>query len=170
MRYSEEVRRQMLARLTRVSASQLHRETGIAQATLSTWLRAERKALGLTKEDDLKERGLPPQDRPFSEKLRLVAEADQVAEKELGEFLRREGIHEAQLREWRRMMEEAVDEVSRRKAQRRLSPEVKKIRELEREVNRKDKALAEITALLVLQKKLDALWGDGGANTPNPNG
>ena len=35
----------------------------------------------------------------------------------------------------------------------------KRIKELERELLRKDKALAEAAALLVLRKKLDALWG-----------
>jgi hypothetical protein len=37
----------------------------------------------------------------------------------------------------------------------------KRIRQLERELNRKEKALAEAAALLVLRKKLNAYWGDG---------
>jgi hypothetical protein len=36
----------------------------------------------------------------------------------------------------------------------------KRIRDLERELNRKEKALAEAAALLVLRKKLNALWGE----------
>ena len=40
--------------------------------------------------------------------------------------------------------------------------ERKKSRCLEKEVNRKDKALAETAALLVLQKKARAIWGDDG--------
>lgn len=35
-----------------------------------------------------------------------------------------------------------------------------RIRELERELQRKEKALAEAAALLVLRKKLNTLWGD----------
>jgi hypothetical protein len=38
----------------------------------------------------------------------------------------------------------------------------KRIRELERELHRKEKALAEAAALLVLRKKLHALWGEDG--------
>jgi len=34
-----------------------------------------------------------------------------------------------------------------------------RIRELERELHHKEKALAEVAALLVLRKKLNALWG-----------
>lgn len=33
------------------------------------------------------------------------------------------------------------------------------IRQLEREILRKDKALAEASALLILQKKVDLIWG-----------
>jgi hypothetical protein len=36
----------------------------------------------------------------------------------------------------------------------------KKVRELEKQLRRKDKALAEAAALLVLQKKTQAIWGD----------
>jgi hypothetical protein len=37
---------------------------------------------------------------------------------------------------------------------------VKRIKELERELNRKEKALAEAAALLVLKKKVQEIWGD----------
>jgi len=37
----------------------------------------------------------------------------------------------------------------------------KKIKELERDISRKDRALAETTALLVLKKKADLIWGSG---------
>lgn len=37
----------------------------------------------------------------------------------------------------------------------------KKTHQLEKELRRKEKALAEVAALLVLQKKAQAIWGDG---------
>ncbi|MEA3275332.1 MAG: hypothetical protein U9Q81_08620 [Pseudomonadota bacterium] len=46
--------------------------------------------------------------------------------------------------------------------QRQLQVERKKSRRLEKELKRKDKALAETAALLVLQKKAQAIWGDDG--------
>lgn len=42
-------------------------------------------------------------------------------------------------------------------------PERKRLRELEKELRRKDRALAEAAALLVLRKKAAAIWGEGGA-------
>ena len=48
--------------------------------------------------------------------------------------------------------------------QRKKADEIRKLRkknkELERELRRKDKALAEMSALVVLKKKVVALWGD----------
>jgi len=40
------------------------------------------------------------------------------------------------------------------------APEGKRVRELEKELRRKDKTLAETAALLVLKKKAQAIWGD----------
>lgn len=42
-----------------------------------------------------------PQDWTPQEKFQAVMEADSLANEEFGHFLRRKGIHEAQLNEWR---------------------------------------------------------------------
>ena len=45
-----------------------------------------------------------------------------------------------------------------KKKRKGASTEAKRVKKLEKELRRKDKALAEVTALLVLQKKMDAFW------------
>ena len=64
--------------------------------------------------------------------------------------------------QWRRACESAND--WDRENNLRLKTEKKadrqRIRQLERELRRKEKALAEAAALLVLQKKAQAIWGD----------
>jgi transposase len=90
-------------------------------------------------------------------------EANELPEEELGEFLRRRGLHQEHLDEWRQALEDALSRGRNAKS------ETKRIRELEREVARKDKALAEATALLVLKKKLAVLWGDEDDDTPGKN-
>ena len=100
-------------------------------------------------------------------------EAFSVPDAELGEFLRGNGLHSAQLEEWRDLVAEAAKAaLSSGKTSRRThaSKETKRIRELEHDLRRKEKALAEMTALLVLKKKLDLLWGDGGDDTRTGNG
>ena len=96
-------------------------------------------------------------------RVRGVLEASALSEDEFGAFLRRNGLHEAQLQEWRQKVQDALGKP--KKAKRGKSPEAKRVKELERELHRKDKALAEVTALLVLKKKLDALLGAEGDDT-----
>jgi hypothetical protein len=48
--------------------------------------------------------------------------------------------------------------------------DLKRIRALEQELRRKDKALAETAALLVLKKKVQEIWGDADENTTGNNG
>ena len=115
---------------------------------------------------------LRPDDLPPAEKYRLVTEASTLSEDELGAFLRRNGLHEAQLQEWRQKVEEASLGAlgSPKKRRRGKSPEAKRVQQLERELNRKDKALAEVTALLALKKKLEMLLGDEDESTTPRSG
>ncbi len=52
----------------------------------------------------------------------------------------------------------------------RSAVDLKRIRALEKELKRKDKALAETAALLVLKKKVQEIWGDEDDSTAPRNG
>jgi hypothetical protein len=77
-----------------------------------------------------------------------------LSDEELGTFLRREGLQEVILAEWKAAALEALG------PQKKPGNETRKVRELEKELRRKDKALAEAAALLVLQKRVRSLLGD----------
>ena len=94
-----------------------------------------------------------PQDWTAPEKLQAVIEAAGFPEAELGSFLRRQGLHEAQLQQWRQQVLAGLEQGLSRSSK-KSTPEVRRLRELERELARKDKALAETAALLVLKKRL----------------
>ncbi len=64
------------------------------------------------------------------------------------------GVHQPTLSRWLREAA-TVGDVSKRKP----NDEQKRIKDLERELKRKEAALAETAALLVLRKKAGALWG-----------
>lgn len=81
--------------------------------------------------------------------------AQGLDETALGAFLRREGLHEVQLTEWRAAAEAALGS---RPVRPGPSPEAERIRDLERELRRKDRALAETAALLVLKKTMTATF------------
>lgn len=128
------------------------------QATLSRGLLAARSVDGMTKRLPTKWSG--------AEKLRVVIAAQGLDEVALGALLRREGLHEALLTEWRAAAEAAL---GARVTRAGPSPEAERIRDLERELRRKDQALAETAALLVLKKKAQAIWGDADDSTdPRP--
>jgi transposase-like protein len=91
--------------------------------------------------------------RTPEEKMRLVLEASGLEGEALGAFLRREGIHEVELRDWRKAMLEGLGGGRPPK----LGPDAKTIKNLEKELRRKDRALAEVAALIVLKKKAQAL-------------
>ena len=163
MVYSEKFKLRMVAKMVgphAVSASTLAGEVGMSQPTLSRWLREARTVPDMAKKSrrtNGKARPQRPQDWSPEEKLRVVVESRGLSGEDLGAFLRKEGLHQAQLEEWSAT---ARSSLSARKGARKASAESKRIRELERELRRKEKALAEAAALLILKKNAQAIWGD----------
>lgn len=165
MEYAESMKARMVRRMvgpSSVSATSLAAETGISQATLSRWRAASIKSVSKPKPpapttDEPTSEQKRPQDWTAMERAQAVLAASQLDEAELGEFLRRQGLHREHLDDWRSALEEAL---SQPRPGRRSAGDAKRIKELEREVARKDKALAETAALLVLKKKMQLLWGE----------
>jgi len=165
--YSETFRLEMVAKMLgpqAVSANALSKRVGVRQSTLSRWLRAA-KLTGVSK--TTKRAAATPGRRQAKrwsaeEKLRVITSAASLQGSALGELLRREGLHEANLCGFR---EEALAGLTLQARPSVPSPDAKRIVELERELRRKDKALAEAAAILILRKKVEALWGGEGEDT-----
>lgn len=158
MAYTVGFKNNMIRRMVSgASARELSSEVGVAQSTLSRWLRDAGRLAFVPPEPPTAPPSPPrrPEDWTPEEKLQAVLEAASVPPVELGAWLRRKGLHEATLAEWRATMLGALRPAKASKG----SPEHKRIRELEKELSRKEKALAETAALLVLRKKAEALWG-----------
>jgi transposase len=177
--YRPSYRAEMVARLTALDAPTalaLSQEIGVTASTLLRWKAAAAGVEGVSKKKsisapkgrapDLERHARGAQEWPAAEKLRLLGAAAQLKEEELGEFLRREGLHSTQLDQWRGDLLAALGHP----AAARQDPRAMRVRELEREVARKDKALAEVTALLVLRKKLTALFDDSSAEEGDSTG
>jgi hypothetical protein len=91
------------------------------------------------------------------QKLISLIETGSLSESELGAYLRKEGLYSNQLSEWKSEILALMNSTNTSKIikdERDL-----KIKNLEREILRKDKALAEASALLILKKKADLIWG-----------
>jgi len=155
-KYSVKFKESMVKKLTvpgAVSATSLSREVGIPQSTLSRWVREN--AMGMGEGEGMERKR--PQEWTAAEKLEVVIEAGKLDEESLGRYLREKGLHTVNLQQWRQEVLEAL-EGKRRNG--KADPRDKRIRELERELKRKEAALAEAAALLVLKKKAHDIWGD----------
>ena len=166
MQYPDGFKEAMVRKMTapgRPPTVDLAAEMGVHPSTLSRWVR-EAGSVDSMLRKKIKRTGMRPDDRTPEDKLQLVLEASLLTDEELGVFLREKGLHEAQLERWH---QDALGGLSGQKAvsKSKNTPEVKRIRELEKELRRKDKALAEAAALIVLKKKAEALWGDGEDDT-----
>ena len=170
MVYPQELRERLVGRMLGAegkSACSLSKETGVSQTTLSRWNEAARRVASMTKKMDAPGAAAPrpprrPQDWTPAQRLRAVNEAWALADADLGTWLRREGLHEATLAQWR---EAALRGLGGGGAGGSAPGDAKRVKDLERELSRKDKALAEAAALLVLRGKMNALWEEEGAST-----
>jgi transposase-like protein len=108
-----------------------------------------------------------PQDWSAEEKLRAAVEAAALDGAALGEYLRRRGIHAEHVEQWRAAAVAALEAAGRGGGA--GGAERKRIKELERELRKKDAALAETAALLVLRKKPMLSGGDGDDDTDRRN-
>jgi transposase-like protein len=158
--YSQEIRETMVAKLCTPGGpgyTQLSLESGIATSTLHTWVQKYGNGAPMKKPRR-------PQDWSAKDKLQAVFEALKLSEQELGEYFRKHGIHSHHIEEWKSEAFASIEEVKKSRGRPALDPEVVALRaknkELERDLNRKNKALAEQSAIIILQKKLKSLYGE----------
>jgi transposase len=138
------------------SVDEVAAELGTSNGTLYRWA----KEYGTSQE--MKKSDRRPQDWSAAEKLKAVIEFEGLSADKRGEFLRREGLHTEHIEAWKKAMQSGLDAKASTQASRTEMSELKaRNKELERDIRRKDKALAETTALLVLKKKADLIWGTG---------
>ena len=92
-------------------------------------------------------------------KLQAIAHSITMNEKQLGEFLRSNGLHSSDLEQWKQDFYNTQQSPGRP----RLDPELVTLRaekkELSSDLKRKDKALAEMAARIILIKKSQLLFG-----------
>jgi transposase-like protein len=147
------LKQKMVERLTgrdAMSAARLARETGITQQNLSRWLE-EARSLPFNS---------PSRATPawtVEQKARLIAHASELNGESLATYLECEGVKAAQLKRWRLALDEAGEE---------SVGATKRIRSLERELARKDRALAEAATLLMLRESSEFGFQDEEPDEP----
>lgn len=156
--YTEAFREQALEKVYRrgqrtisTVADELNMNTG----TLKGWMKKHQKPTPETTPVASKR----PNDWTAAERLKVLMESHGLAEEELNAFCRKKGLFAHHLEQWKKTFES--DSMEGRSNSASILRELKtKNQSLNKELKRKEKALAEAAALLVLQKKFQAFWAD----------
>lgn len=178
MSYPPELQELIVGRLLRheVSLRSASEVYGVGRSTLAVW---RRKAL-MADNGTLPLRTSAMQEMPMPsapvlptgwtrfQMIAAVAMMDEMSAEQFGAYCRRKGIHAGVVREWKAWFDEnpelyTASEVScmrheMHKQRADLTKANKTIEKQNRKLARNEKALAEYAALVVLSKKLDAIW------------
>jgi transposase len=157
--YSAEFKSGIIAKMMppqNASVALISQETGIPKDTLYAWR--------------LKARGYRAKDIPngaaikggldSKDKFHIVIETAGMNEEELSTYCRRKGLYPELIDGWRRQCTTANEPQNNKLDREKLRQQEREIKQLKSELRRKEKALAETAALLVLKKKVQEIWGD----------
>lgn len=159
-RYTKEMKESILKRMmppNNEPISKLSDETGITEATLYKWRKDARAAGNATPGD-----GQRAEQWNSEDKFLIVMETYAMNGAELAEYCRKKGLYKEQIEAWRDICLHANGREFNETKQlnQELKEEKKKAKVLERDLRKKEKALAEAAAILLLRKKAQAIWGD----------
>jgi transposase-like protein len=161
-RYSEERKEAILRRMMAPEnklISELARENGISKQTLYNWQK-KLHAKGMPVPGN----GKNAEDWSSKDKFAVVLETASLNQAQLAEYCRSKGLFIEQIAAWSEACQQAnAHTVERTREQREQSKnDRKRIKELEKELLRKERALAEAAAIIILRKKAQAIWGEPG--------
>lgn len=166
-RYTEDFKQALVKKLMMSSLSyrQFSKLEGVSISTLHCWKEKYQIRRGDESKCSPPSITIAPEQWAPEEKFTTVLESIGLSEIELGGYCRSKGIYPEQLKLWRQSCIQGAMTNSEHKKQAALDAKAdkKRIKELERELRKKDKALAEAAALLLLQKKFNALLDDEGS-------
>jgi transposase len=160
MRYSRAIKESVLKKVLPPEKRSIHevsKEFGVSENTIRSWM--EKVSSGIMALDAK----IGPGQLGITEKFHLVMEAASLNGEELGVFLREKGVHSEHLNLWKQELRETMAGNNQKEKQ-DLRDAKKQIKNLSKELDRKDKALAEMAALLTLKKKLHTIFEEGEEN------
>ena len=133
------------------SIPEISTELGIGYSTIRQWVKKSGTA-GIMSKSDI----WTPE-----KKLQAVSETLSLEGEDLGAYLRKHGLHSEDLESWKKDFYRSQKGPGRPRKDPELAAAQKENKALEKDIRRKDKALAELSARVVLLKKKNLLWGEG---------
>ena len=159
-RYDEDFKISIIKRMMppqSESVITIAKETGLSEAALHKWKRnAKAKGIAIPSGKTTSERW------STQDKFSIVVETASMSEIELAEYGRSKGLFTEQIKAWRDACMQANGGIAQQASQlqKDIRQKDREIKQLGQELRRKESALAETAALLVLRKKSRAIWGD----------
>ncbi len=146
------------------SLKEVAESLGVGYSALGKWIVQSREQvfeMGFIDKTGIMTKEKRPQDWSLEERLNMVITCASLGGEAISELCREQGLYPHHIKQWK--LDFTHGNAANSKATSRS--EVKGLKHenkaLKKELNRKDKALAETAALLVLQKKVNAIWGSG---------
>jgi transposase len=144
-----------------LSLAEIAKRNNVPPSTLDGWVKqAQLKALGNASGGEAGRSVSSLAPLGAAERLDHLLATSSLSEVELGAYCRQHGLYSFQLTDWKKefiMSDTPTQKTTESVELKALRLENKRLRS---DLERKDKALAEASALLILKKKAQAIWGD----------
>jgi len=159
MAYSKEFKQSIVIKMlppNNQSLVQIQKESGVPEGTLKKW-RNEMRKNGFAAPSGEKQ----SEQWSTRDKYLIVVETATLSEIEVAEYCRKKGLYPEQVKSWQDNCMQANGGVAQELAlsQKREKETERELKLVKKELHRKDSALAETAAILVLRKKAEAIWG-----------
>jgi len=151
--FKEQAVKKVLLRAKNVTIQAIASELGVSCSTLYSWI----SKMGRNGEEISMTKEKKPADWSLEERLNMIISCGTHEGEELSSICRQNGLYPHHIKQWKE------DFLASKKPEGISKGDTKKLavenKSLKKELRRKDKALAETAALLVLQKKVHEIWG-----------
>ena len=151
-----------LSRSQGVSIKDIADSLGVGYSSLQRWIRqAQNNQLESTEFQELNamSKEKRPQDWSLQERLEMIITCAALDEKSTSGLCRGKGVYPHHIKQWKSDFSSGTSGATTVKNQAQDRDLKKENKALKKELNRKEKALAEAAALLILQKKANQMWG-----------
>lgn len=163
-RYTESFKIQavekVLHRSETTSIHEVANDLNISRSSLNKWLLQSRNNELETDNQLMNKKEKRPQDWTLEQKLNMVIACGALSEEETNAYCRQQGVYAHHVKQWKTSFAKGDASPDKAKSQAEIKGLKNSNKSLQKELNRKEKALAETAALLVLQKKVNIIWGN----------
>jgi len=160
--FKEQAVEKALQRKEGVCIKEIADTLGVGFSTLQKWIRLS-KDQKLSPDSSNDRQAMTnekrPQDWNAQERLEMVIACDSLDDEAISTLCRKKGIYLHHVKQWKNDFINGSAGESNTPKQPDNKSLKSEIKSLKKQLNRKDKALAETAALLVLQKKVNDIWG-----------